>query len=170
MFYVDELRTPCWKVIIHKEARSKLIIIEKNEKISTPIDNVIGIEVPLIIPKVLSNTTLVGAIELIGIEAILTVVGLQRPFDDYEDTMGWPPFLFQFNKSIDSPPNSLMDSTANPKVKTIEGKGVGARSLACSTSRVKGRVRAPRWGLGRMTSKSINHTSLQNPNNKLVSA
>jgi hypothetical protein len=26
---------------------------------------------------------------------------------------------------VDAPPNSLMDSTANPKVKTTKGKGVG---------------------------------------------
>jgi hypothetical protein len=88
MFYVDEPSTPWWKVVLHKEVRSKCIVAENNEEISTPIDNVIGIEVPLIIPKVLSNIALVGAIELIGIEVILAVVGLQRPSDDDEDAMG----------------------------------------------------------------------------------
>ncbi len=39
---------------------------------------------------------------------------------------------------IDAPPNSMMDSTASPKVKTMKGKGVGARSLAHSTSGVGG--------------------------------
>jgi len=38
-----------------------------------------------------------------------------------------------------------MDSTTNPKVKTMEGEGVGACSLACSISGVKGCVRALRW-------------------------
>jgi len=33
----------------------------------------------------------------------------------------------------------------------MEGEGVGVRSLACNTSRVEGRARAPRWGLGQMT-------------------
>jgi hypothetical protein len=56
----------------------------------------------------------------------------------------------------------------NPKVKTMEGEGVGASSLACNTLGVKGRARAPRWGLGRLTSKSITHTNLYKPNNKLV--
>ncbi len=46
--------------------------------------------------------------------------------------------------SIDAPPSSLMESTASPKVKTTEGEGVGARSLACNTLGVEGRVRAPR--------------------------
>jgi hypothetical protein len=54
--------------------------------------------VPFIIPEVLGNIALVGTIELIGTEAILTTMGLQRPSDDEEDAMGWHPFLFQFNK------------------------------------------------------------------------
>jgi hypothetical protein len=40
----------------------------------------------------------------------------------------------------DTPPNSLMDSTASPKVKTTKGKKVGARSLARNTLGVEGRV------------------------------
>jgi hypothetical protein len=39
-----------------------------------------------------------------------------------------------------------MDSTVSPKVKTSEGKGVGARSLACSTLGVEGCAGAPGWG------------------------
>jgi hypothetical protein len=35
-----------------------------------------------------------------------------------------------------------MNLIASPKVKKVEGKGVGARSLACNTSRVKGHVGA----------------------------
>jgi len=35
---------------------------------------------------------------------------------------------------INEPPNSLMDSTMSPKVKTTEGEGVGVHSLVCSTS------------------------------------
>jgi len=38
-----------------------------------------------------------------------------------------------------------MDSTTSPKVKTIEKKEVGARSLAYNISGVKGRVRTSRW-------------------------
>jgi hypothetical protein len=52
----------------------------------------------------------------------------------------------------------------------MEGKGIGACSLARNTSRVKGRAGAPRWGLGRLTNNSITHMDLQKPNNKLVSA
>jgi hypothetical protein len=68
----------------------------------------------------------------------------------------------------DAPPDSLMDSTANPKVKIME-KRIGTCSLAFSTLRVKGRVGVLGWGLGRVTSKSITHMDLHKPNNKLVS-
>jgi hypothetical protein len=56
------------------------------------------------------------------------------------------------------------------KVKTIEGQGVGALTLACSTLKVKGHVGALEWGLERVISKSITHTDLHKPNNKFVSA
>jgi len=36
-----------------------------------------------------------------------------------------------------------MDPTTSPKMKTTEGEGVGACSLAHSTSGVEGRVEAP---------------------------
>jgi len=52
-------------------------------------------------------------------------------------------------------------------VKTTEGKGVGAHSLAHSTLGVEGRVR---WGLGRLISNSIIYTDLHKLNRKLVSA
>ncbi len=70
----------------------------------------------------------------------------------------------------DASPDSLMDSIASPKVKTIEGEGVGARSLACSTLGVEGHAGVSGWGLRRLTSNSITHTDLHKPNNKLVSA
>jgi len=88
VFYVDEPSTPWWKVVLHKEARSKRIVAENSEEIGTPIDNVIGTEVPLIIQEVLSNTTLVGAIELTRTKAILAATGLQRPSENEEDVMG----------------------------------------------------------------------------------
>jgi len=61
-----------------------------------------------------------------------------------------------------------MDSNTNPKMKTMEGEGIETRFLARSTSGVEGRARAPGWGLGRLTSKSITHMDLHKPNNKLV--
>jgi hypothetical protein len=41
------------------------------------------------------------------------------------------------NKSNDTPPSSLMDSTMSPKVKTTKGKGIKAHSLARSISSVE---------------------------------
>jgi len=38
-----------------------------------------------------------------------------------------------------------MDLTTSPKVKIMEGEGIGACSLAHSTLRVKGRVGVPGW-------------------------
>ncbi len=58
----------------------------------------------------------------------------------------------------------------SPKVKTLKGEGVGACSLTRNTLGVKGRVGAPRSKLGRLTRKSITHTDMHKPNNKLVSA
>ncbi len=71
---------------------------------------------------------------------------------------------------IDTPPSSLMDSTASPKVKTTEGKIVGAHFLAYIILGVEGRDGVPGWGLRRLTSKSITHIDLHKLNNKLVSA
>jgi len=42
--------------------------------------------------------------------------------------------------------------------------------LTCNTLRVEGHDGAPRWGLGKVTSKSIIHMNLHKPNNKLVNA
>jgi len=47
--------------------------------------------------------------------------------------------------SIDAPPSSLMDSTTSPKAKTMEGEGVGVRSLTRSTLRVEGCAKAWAW-------------------------
>jgi hypothetical protein len=47
----------------------------------------------------------------------------------------------------DVPPNSLIDSTMSPKVKTIEGERVGVHSLAHNTLGVKGHAGASKWGL-----------------------
>jgi hypothetical protein len=46
------------------------------------------------------------------------------------------------------------------KVKTTN-KGVGIHSLACNTLGVEGRVGAPVWGVGQMTSGSIIHRPIQ---------
>jgi hypothetical protein len=62
-----------------------------------------------------------------------------------------------------------MDSTSSPKVKTLEKKGVGARSLVCNTLRIKGHVGVLGQGIGRLMNKKITHTDLHKPNNKLVS-
>jgi hypothetical protein len=74
-----------------------------------------------------------------------------------------------YQPHIDAPPSYLMDSTMSPKKKTMEGKGVGARSLARNISRVEGHAGAPKWA-GRLTSKLITHTNLYKPDNKLVNA
>jgi hypothetical protein len=41
-----------------------------------------------------------------------------------------------------------MDSTTNPKVKTMEGKGIRAHSLVSRISGVEGHVKTLGWGLG----------------------
>ncbi len=54
-------------------------------------------------------------------------------------------YLLNQTITINAPLSSLMDSTTSPKVKTTEGKGVGARCLVHNTSRVEGCAGAPRW-------------------------
>jgi hypothetical protein len=57
----------------------------------------------------------------------------------------------------DAPPDSLMDSTMNPKVKTVEGEEIGARSLARSI--LGGRAVCWSSGMGiRKSDKKINYT------------
>jgi len=56
----------------------------------------------------------------------------------------------------------------SPKVKIIEGKRIGMRSLTRNTLGVEGHAGAPRWGLERLTNKLITHMDLHKPNNKLV--
>jgi hypothetical protein len=77
-------------------------------------------------------------------------------------------FIFQMFLN-DTPPSSLMDSTTSLKVKTTE-RGVRVRYLVRNTSGVEGCVGALGCGLGILTRKSITHTDLHKPNNKLVSA
>jgi hypothetical protein len=55
------------------------------------------------------------------------------------------PRVVQQHMPNDAPPSSSMDSTMNPKVKTTEGEGVGAHSLACNILGVEGCARAPGW-------------------------
>jgi hypothetical protein len=57
----------------------------------------------------------------------------------------------------DTPPNSLKDSYVNPKVKTMEGKGVGVRSLAYNTLGVKGAC----WNVG-MSIRMNSQARIQN--------
>ncbi len=59
--------------------------------------------------------------------------------------------------NIDTPPNSLIDLTVSPKVKTAKGQGVGVLSLVRNTLGVKGHARDLGWGLKRVTSGSIIH-------------
>ncbi len=74
-------------------------------------------------------------------------------------------------KGNDAPPNSLKDSNVSLKVKTTEEKKeIGVRSLIRSTLGVKKHVGVMGWRLRQMTSKSIIHTNVHKPNNKLVNA
>ncbi len=71
-----------------------------------------------------------------------------------------------FNHFLCTP--KLLDGlTTSSKMKIVK-EGIGARSLACNTSGVKGCAKALRQGLIRLTSKSITHTNLHKPNNKFV--
>jgi len=57
----------------------------------------------------------------------------------------------------------------SPKATIVKGKIVALCSLTYNTSGVEGRAGVLRWGLGRLTNKSITYMDLHKPNNKLVS-
>jgi len=54
-------------------------------------------------------------------------------------------FVLETQLAPPSTPSSLMDSIASLKVKTTEGEGVGACSLARNISGVERHVRTPKW-------------------------
>jgi len=85
VFYAHDPSTPWWKIIFHKEPRSKRVVVENNEKINIHVNNVIDTKAPLQIPKAPSDTTLVGAIELTRANVILVVERLKRPSNDDEE-------------------------------------------------------------------------------------
>jgi hypothetical protein len=66
-------------------------------------------------------------------------------------------------------PHSLKDSNASLKMKTTKER-VRVCSLAYNISGVEGRVGTSGWGLRQTKNKSIIHTNLHKPNNKLVNA
>ncbi len=83
VFYVDDPDMLGWKVVLHKEPRSKRILVSDSDEV-TMLDNLIGIDVLLEILEVPRNMALVGAIELIGANAILAVEELQTSSGDDE--------------------------------------------------------------------------------------
>ncbi len=83
VFYADDPNMPGWKVVLHKEPRSKSILVSNSDEV-TMLDNLIGVDVPLEIPKVPRNMALVGVIELTKVDAILTAKKLQRSSCDDE--------------------------------------------------------------------------------------
>jgi hypothetical protein len=97
-----------------------------------------------------------------------------KPYDLHKKQSCYPKgnvltYVVQIPLVIDAPPNSLMDSTESPKVKTLEGERVRRAPWLATLLRQKG-VLELQDGLGRVTSSSIIHTDLHKPNNKLVCA
>jgi hypothetical protein len=69
-------------------------------------------------------------------------------FCGYDSTLASIGYVNSHSITIDvndAPSSPLMDSIASLKVKIAKGKRVGAHTLTCSTSGVKGRARALRW-------------------------
>jgi len=77
VFYVDDPNMSRWKVVFHKELRSKHILVSNSDEV-TMLDNLIGVDVLLEIPKLPRDVAFIGAIELIGADEILVVEELQR--------------------------------------------------------------------------------------------
>jgi len=88
VFYVEDSGAPWWKIVLHKELRSKHVVAENNEEVSTLANNVISTKVTLQILEAPSHNTFVGAIQLTGANTILTIQGLQKPSANEEEVMG----------------------------------------------------------------------------------
>jgi len=82
VFYFEKLKQPWWKVVLHKEPRSKHVVIKAKEEQLMIQDNVISIEVRLEILDVACHMAMVGAIELCGTKAIMAFVELQMLGED----------------------------------------------------------------------------------------
>jgi len=63
---------------------------------------------------------------------------------------------YHFWFTPDALPSSLMDSIVSPKLKTIEGEGIGARSLVRNTSGVEGVLEL--WDGTKKIDKQINYS------------
>jgi hypothetical protein len=74
---------PGWKIVLHKEPRSKRILVSDSDEV-TMLDNLIGVDVPLEFPEVPRNMAFVSVIELIGADAILAAEELQGSSIDDE--------------------------------------------------------------------------------------
>ncbi len=83
VFHVDDPNMRGWKVVLHKEPRSKRRYVSDSDEV-TMLDNLIGVDVPLEFPEVPRNMALVGVIELTGADAILAAKELQRSSGDDE--------------------------------------------------------------------------------------
>jgi len=79
----------------------------------------------------------------VGLRQKNTTISKRRRFYRWELHYFFNFFLF----GSDAPPYSWINSIVNPKVRTSERQGVGARSLIGNTSGVEGCVGVPRWGL-----------------------
>ncbi len=77
---------------------------------------------------------------------------------------------FTIIEALDAPPSSWMDSIVSLKMKTLEGEGIRACSLAHNILGVEGCAGVPGWELRRLKNKSITHMDLHKPNDKLVNA
>lgn len=72
---------------VHKEPHLRHVVAKAGEEQPMIINNVIGIEELLEIPKLPQNMALVSAIELFGIEAIMAFEELQGPSGDEDRTI-----------------------------------------------------------------------------------
>ncbi len=75
------------KLCFHKEPHSRHVVAKAGEEQPMIINNVIGIETLLEIPKLPQNMALVTAIKLFGIEAIMAFEELQGPSGDEDRTI-----------------------------------------------------------------------------------
>jgi hypothetical protein len=73
---------PWWRVVLHKEPRSKRMVSEDIDEPITIVDNLIRIDASLVILEMPHNITLVGTIAFFRTYVVLVSEELQRLGDD----------------------------------------------------------------------------------------
>jgi hypothetical protein len=64
VFFSNNLNKLGWKVVLHKEAHSRKVVVDLEDVVITTTMEPCGLSVPMGLPPLLSTPSLIGAIQL----------------------------------------------------------------------------------------------------------